>query len=317
MIRQFKIRGLTNGVTLDLNDFNKFLLTNPSGLGVALTNEYIRILNKRINVKSEKDYVPITATIEVSGETRSDWEWNYAELRDFITANAKDGFALYYSAIENRERYIVCDVKLLSKTEKSSYGILVPVEFEIRSNWLEDRQMRVDVDADEEKGLGFYEEIVSADETNTTTETYYDYGFLFNTIGDEIEYNYKFTKGVKGEAELDNTGDSETPLLITITSPCLNPLIQILDANEVPVKSCRINVEVEEGQQLVINSDPENLDIYILTALNEKVPQIDKLDLSTDGFMQLPVGKYTLRVTDSNESSIGGEVNFSLQYLGG
>lgn len=317
MIRQFKIRGLTNGITLDLNNFNKFLLTNPSGLGVALTNEYIKILNKRINVKSEKDYVPITAIIEVSGETRSDWEWNYAELRDFIAANSKDGFALYYSAIENIERYIICDVKLLSKTEKSSYGILVPVEFEIRSNWLEDRQISVEVDTDEEKGLGFYEEVVSADETNTITETYYDYGFLYNPINGEDEYSYKFIKGVKGEAELSNLGDSETPLLITITSPCTNPLIQILDANENVVKSCKVNVPIEQGEKLVINSDPENLDVYIITTTNEKAHCVDKLDLSTDGFMQLPVGSYTLRITDELESNIGGYVNFSLQYLGG
>lgn len=317
MIRKFKIRGLTNGITLDLNDFNKFLLTNPSGLGVALTNEYIRILNKRINVRQDKDYKPITAVIEVSGETRSDWEWNYAELRNFIVTNAKDGFALYYSPIENRERHIICDVKLLSKTEKTTYGILVPVEFEIRSNWLEDRQVSVEVDSDDEKGLGFYKEEVFTDESKTTTETYYNYGFLFNVIGDEIDYNYKFIKGVKGEAELINSGDSYTSLLITITSPCTNPLIQVLDANNIPVSDCRVNISLTEGERLVINSDPENLDVYILTTTGEKYHCVDKIDLSTDGFMQLPVGEYKLRVTDEVESSIGGYVNFSLQYLGG
>ena len=317
MIRQFKIRGLSNGITLDLNDFNKFLLTNPSGLGIALTNEYIRILNKRINVKQEKDYKPITATIEVSGETRSDWEWNYAELRDFIVANSKDGFALYYSAIENRERHIICDVKLLSKTEKTTYGILVPVEFEIRSNWLEDRQVSVEVDTDEEMGLGFYEEEVFSDNTNTTTETYYDYGFLYNLIEGNIEYNYKFAKGIKGEAELVNLGDSSTPLLITIISPCTNPLIQILNTNGVPVQSCRVNITLREGEKLIINSDPENLDVYILTAVNEKVHCVDRLDLSYDGFMNLPVGEYTLRVSDELDSKIGGYINFSIQYLGG
>jgi hypothetical protein len=314
MIRKFKIKGLTNNITLDLNDFNKFLLTNPSGLGVALTNEYIRILNKRINVKQNKDYVPITATIEVSGETRSDWEWNYAELRNFIVANAKDGFALYYSPIENRERYIICDVKLLSKTEKSSYGILVPVEFEIRSNWLEDRQISVEVEADNELGLGFYKEEVTDGEN---AETYYSYGFKYDLIGNEVWYDYRFVKGIRGEAELINLGDSETPLLITITSPCVNPLIQILDSNNVPVLSSRVNVSVNEGEKLIINSDPENLDVYIVTALNEKYHCVDKLDLSHDGFIQLPVGDYTLRITDDIENSIDGYINFSLQYLGG
>ena len=315
MIRQFKIKGLTTGVTLDLNNFKKFLLTNPSGLGIALTNEYIRILNKRINVRKEKDYKPITATIEVTGETRSDWEWNYAELRDFIVANSKDGFALYYSAVENKERYIVCDVKLLSKTEKTTYGILVPVEFEIRSNWLEDRQISVEVDTDEKLGLGFYDlDIPDIEETN---KNLFGYGFMHDLIGEEDEYNYRFIKGVKGEAELVNSGDTETPLLITITSPCLNPLIQILDNNGVPVQSCRINTSVEDGEKLIINSDPENLDIYILTTLNEKVHRVDRLDLESDGFMTLPVGEYTLVISDENESNIGGSVSFSIQYLGG
>lgn len=321
MIRQFKIRGLTTGVTLDLNDFNKFLLTNPSGLGIALTNEYIRILNKRINVSREKDYKPITATIEVSGETRSDWEWNYAELRDFIVSNIKDGFALYYLATTKNkstgekmtERHIICDVKLLSKTEKTTYGILVPVEFEIRSNWLEDRQVSVEVDTDDERGLGFYKEEVFIDESNTESEIYYNYGFLFN----ENEYNYKFTRGVFGEAELINDGDNETPLLITITSPCTNPLIRIFDANNIAIRVCKINVTVGEGEKLVINSDAENLDAYIITALNEKYSCVDRIDLSFDGFIQLPVGEYSLRITDDLDNNINGYINFSLQYLGG
>lgn len=317
MIREFKIKGLTNGITLDLNDFNKFLLTNPSGLGIALTNEYIKILNKRINVNREKDYQPITATIEVSGKTRSDWEWNYAELRDFIVANRKDGFQLRYSSIKGKERYILCDIKLLSKTEKTTYGLLIPVEFEIKSNWLEDKQEETNIVVDDERGLGFYEDEVYSDETNTITEIIYDYGYLYDQIGVDDEYNYRFVKGVRGEADLINKGDVETPLLITVSSPCVNPLIQLFDTNGVQVASSKINIEVKEGQTLVINSDPEALDVYIITSTNEKEPCINNLDLTTDGFINLPVGTYTLTMSDEAESNVGGSINFSIQYLGG
>lgn len=310
MIRKFRVKGLTNSVELDLNDFNKFLLTNPSGLGIALTNEYIKILNKRINIHQEKDYKPITATIEVTGKNRDDWEWNYNELRDFVVANKKDGFALYYSTIEGYERYVVCDIKLLAKTEKSSYAILVPVEFEIKSNWLEDRIVSVEVSSGDEKGLGFYKETIDS-------EDYYCYGFLKDEIGEEIEYNYKFIKGLRGEAELINNSDDVTPLKIIITSPCLYPFIRLYDANGNVVQSAKINVSIQEGEQLVINSDPENLEVYLITKQKEKISCIDMLDLSHDGFINLPVGSYTLQISDETENAISGAVNFSLQYLGG
>lgn len=316
MIRQFKIRGLTNNITLDLNDFNKFLLVNPAGLGIAITNSYIRVLNKRINIKREKKYEPITATIEVTGETRSDWEWNYNELRDFIIANRNDGFELYYKNVENEERYVNCDIKLLAKTEKTTYGILVPIELEIRSNWLSDQQFTVEVSTDDEKGLGFFEETVTDSDT-AQTEVYYDYGFLKDIIGIETQYDYKFIKGLKGEVEITNNGNEETPLLITITSQCYHPLITLLNANGEVVQSCKVNVQVSNGERLVINSDPENLDIYLVSSYNQIVHCVDALDLTTNGFIMLPVGTYTLVVSDDNENPITGDVSFSLQYLGG
>lgn len=323
MIRKFRIKGLTTGIILDLTDFNKFLLTNPSGLGIALNNEYIRILNKRINIKQEKNYKPITATIEVTGQTRSDWEWNYAELRDFIIANRKDGFALYYSAIEGKERYVICDVKILDKSEKSSYGLLIPIELEVRTNWLEDRQVNVEVVTSEEKGLGFYKEYITH-----TFDAYYDiyepfdepiedynYGFLYDDGVDD--YNYKFIQGIRGRAEITNSGNDITPLIITITSECNSPLIRLYDTNNNVVQTCKVNVSVDEGEKLVINSDPDNLDIYVLSSTGVKTSAINLLDLSTDGFINLPVGTYTLTIEDELQDNIGGYVNFTLQYLGG
>ena len=278
MVREFRIVGQKTGKEYSLNDFNKYLLTLPTGLGFKYNNEFITVGSKRIKVSSEREFENFTGTIEVAGATKDDWEKNYNELRDFISANKSSGFRLYYKNRQQGERYIYCDINVLEKTEKSSYAILVPVEFEPKSLWLND--------------VTFSTEATSIEVENNTMsfmqDTYFsgDYQYNYGFLLDETlqQYDYSFITNPVGEADVVNNSDEETPMEIIIYGECVNPYIQMIDVNGNVVQSARIYVSLTDNDSLTINSDPENLSI-IVTRGDETEDITTDIDTSLVNFM--------------------------------
>jgi len=114
--RKFVLTDADNTVSIDLNDFNGYLATAPTGLGIYRVAEYITIGNQRIQTNNRNAFQKITLNVQILGE-RSTWEQKYATLRDFISVYIKRGFRLYYST-EIGTRYVKCDVNIVDKTEK-------------------------------------------------------------------------------------------------------------------------------------------------------------------------------------------------------
>lgn len=123
---------------IDLNDFDGYLMTSPTGFGIYRTSEYITIGNQRVQTNNRQTFQKITFTVTILGE-RNDWEVKYANLRDFISRNIKSGFRLYYTPHEDT-RYIKCDINIVDKTEKDRANL--PIKFEVQplTLWLTDEQ---------------------------------------------------------------------------------------------------------------------------------------------------------------------------------
>lgn len=309
MIRKIRLYGLDNGKTIDFSDFSKYIFTAPTGFGFKVTNEYMDAGYKRIRINQTKEYQSISGTIEVVGETRDDWERNYNELRDFCAKNKKTGIKLFYSVLQNNERYIICDINEVGKTEKAKSYLPINFVIDTKTNWLEDKEIdtqlvKQDID---EKSMGFYE-------TDLEGDWKYSYGFLYNE--DLDYYSYKFEGNAVGEAVLINNGDDTTPLLITIFGECLNPIISLIDVNGNTLQTAKINTLVDEGERLILNSDIDNLAVRLITATGSIIDKTAYVDTDRTTYIELPIGTYTLRVIDESDTPVNAKVKFSWQFLG-
>jgi len=309
MIRKIRLYGLDNGKTIDFSTFDKYIFTAPTGFGFKVNNEYMDVGYKRIRISQTKEYQSISGTIEVVGETRDDWERNYNELRDFCAKNKKTGIKLYYSALQNVERYIICDINEVGKTEKSKAYLPINFVIDTKTNWLEDKEIDTQLIKQDlnEKSLGFYE-------SDLTGDWKYSYGFFYNA--DLDYYSYKFEGNAVGEAVLINNGDDTTPLLITIFGECLNPTVLLLDVNGNTLQSAKINTLVDENQRLILNSDIDNLAVRLITATGTIIDKTAYVDTDRTTYIELPVGTYTLRVLDESDTPVNAKVKFSWQFLG-
>lgn len=312
MVRQFRIQGIDTGIEYSLNDFNKYLLTLPSGLGFQYKNSFITAGTKRVKTSQEYEFKEITATIEVSGNTRDDWEKNYNELRDFIVNNKKSGFRLYYKNRQTqKERFIICDIKTLTKTEKTSYGILVPIVLEPKSVWQNEESASSSATALDETG----NLVVFAYDKSFSGETQYNYGYLYEE--DVNDYVAKYILGQIGQATLVNNSNEETPLIITIKNPCQTPYMELVDINGNVLQASRIFVSLNNGDILTVNSEPENLSIIVTRANGTTENITTEVDTSLTSFLTLPVGSYVLKITDEVGSIINADIRFNNQFIGG
>lgn len=313
MVRKFRIIGLVTGVEYSLNDFKKYLLTLPTNIGFEYENDFINVGSQRIRVRQDRKYNSITGTIEVSGKTRDEWEKNYNELRDFVASNRSKGFKLYYSNRSGEERYIICDLKILDKTEKSSYAILVPISLDPKSIWQQDIVSNTQVNS---VTLPF--NVLAFIEEEIDGNAYYNYGFEEEP---EIEqHDAVYLTSVTGTAEITNNSDDETPVEITIYGACINPLIQLFDANNKEIQSCKIYTQLKDGEYLILNSDPENLSI--IAYKNDGVESYEEnlttsVDISLTTFITLPIGTYTLRITEELNNLVDSKIKFSKRFIGG
>lgn len=309
MIRKIRLYGLDNGKTIDFSTFDKYIFTAPTGFGFKVNNEYMDVGYKRIRISQTKEYQSISGTIEVVGETRDDWERNYNELRDFCAKNRNKGIKLYYSALQNTERYIICDINEIGKTEKAKSYLPINFVIDAKTNWLEDKEIDTQLIKQDlnEKSMGFYE-------TDLEGDWKYSYGFLYNA--DLDYYSYKFEGNAVGEAVLINNGDDTTPLLITIFGECINPIVNLIDVNGNVLQSAKINTTVDENERLIINSDIDNLAVRLITATGTIIDKTAYVDTDRTTYIELPVGTYTLRVLDESDTPVNAKVKFSWQFLG-
>lgn len=311
--RQFTITNEAGTESIVLNDFNGYLATSPTGLGIYRQAEYITIGNQRVSTNNAQTFQKITLNVLIMG-SRSEWENKYAVLRDFISRNLGGGFRLYYTPQEET-RYIKCDILIADKTEKDKANLPVKLDIQPLSLWLTD-SVASSIRQGEQAGNLF--EFAEHD------GSYYAGFELMQDVYDEYNrpvYAIEFKGNTKTIATLNNVGTEETPLLIKVFGYAVNPYIVLREYGKEQVSQyVRFDdLTIEEGYYLEISSDATDTHIELVNNVTgERLDREDFVDIESNMFLTLPKGRWNIELTDeSGENECYAEIYFANKYYGG
>lgn len=317
--RQFTITNEARTESIALNDFNGFLATTPTGLGIYRESEYINIGNQRVATNNMQEFRKITLNVTILGE-RLTWEQKYANLRDFISRNLKNGFRLYYTP-QDQTRYIKCDILIADKGEKDRGNLPIKLEIQPLTLWLDDVQ--VESVRKEVEGENLFEFKLNENLTDDYGRPWYSANFepMNYVIEDRDVYAISFGSIASQLTTLNNTGTETTPLLIRIYGRAINPYITLrrYGSDLVEQSISFSGLTIESGYYLEVNSDPTDTHIELVDmATGERFDRASFADIDTNIYIQLPTGKWTIEITEeSGEEECYAQIFFANQNYGG
>lgn len=298
----------------DLNEFGNYIMTSPTGLGIYRASEYIVVGNQRVRADNKATFQKITFNVLIMGE-RNDWENKYAQFRDFISRNIKNGFRLYYTPFEET-RYIKCDINIVDKTEKDRANLPIKIEVQPLSLWLSDVvKESIQQESDDFNMFIFAE------------NDYDEYSAVFDEV-DDLEDDYErqvyaisFGASASQTATIVNSGFEPTPLNIRIYGVAVNPYVALkrYDNGEV-VQSVKFSdLTIPDGYYLEINADATDTHIELVNiSTGERFDKEDYADIDTNMYLTLPVGRFNITITDEGtDNKCFAEILYANQYYGG
>ena len=316
--RQFTITNEDRTESLQLNDFNGYLATSPTGLGIYRQNEYIVIGNQRVKTTNRQSFQKITLNVLILGE-RSSFETKYNTLRDFISRNLKKGFRLYYTP--EFTRYIKCDITMADKTEKSLGNLPIKLEIQPLSLWLDDVQ--VETVRKEIEGENMFEFKLNEDLTDDYGRPWYSANFEDNdlTVDGRDMYAISFGAIASQVTTLNNSGTETTPVVIRIFGKAVNPYITLkaYGSDEIAQSVAFRSLTIENGYYLEISSNPTDTHIELVNiTTGERFDRSNSADIDTNMYIELPTGRWSIEVTEeSTEQESYSQIFFANQNYGG
>ena len=318
--RKFTITNESRTESIELNDFYGYLATSPTGLGIYRENEYITVGNQRLTTNNRQAFQKITMTISILGE-RKNWEQKYAQLRDFIGRNLKQGFRLYYTPHEVT-RYIKCDILMADKTEKDTGNLPIKLEIQPLSLWLDDVQ--VETVKKEVADENMFEFKANEDLTDEYGRPWYSANFEyiedFQIDGYNV-YGISFGAITSQITKLNNTGTENTPLVIQVFGRAINPYITLTNAknNETYQSVSFSNLTIPTGYYLEISSDTADTHIELVNMqTQERFDAEEYADIDSNMYIELPTGEWNIEVTEeSGEDESYTKIFFANQNYGG
>lgn len=142
---------------------------------------------------------------------------------------------------------------------------------------------------------------------NMQTVSFSGYGGGFS-----LPFTYPFTLGTTGIGAVLNNGSTTVPAKIVINGPFTNPVL----TNNRTGESIRVVVALSEGEQLVINTDPNNSSITFVDSEGNETNMFYAVSVDSVLWKLLP-GMNEIEYTDSG--SIGNNpiaVSWRNEYAG-
>lgn len=237
----------------------------PDGLGYTIYNQYAVAGTEFALVDSQETQTVIAGEMVFAGYAQ------YTEFAKFISDTMTLGY-MTDSATWNFK-----DVRLQSigKTELNNAGYLIcPVNFEPYGQWYK---------------VATFEQTARDDISGKV----YDY-----------TYPYTYSDEDQAVCEVTNNGHLYAPCRLHIFGPCSGPVWSLTNNGQVTARG-HVNIELQSGNKLVVDSNPLAMEIGEYTLSNEFVRNAYQLsDFSTARFLYLPPGQSTIQFRGSGAEII-------------
>lgn len=186
---------------------------------------------------------------------------NYKEYFDFVNKFALNRqMTLQYTAYKTYQRSVYMESIDKSEIDPDTGRLLCDVSFICLSPWQAEKI--------------FY--ITPAPEGAGKTYQY--------------TYPYTYRDNQQGTITIDNTDGEESPAIIEIFGVASNPQ-WILRTSGQEIASGQVFCDIEAGQKLVINSDPRELSIKLMTTAGVLVEDLyQSSNFLTERFVYIPAG---------------------------
>ena len=269
MIRQFKLIN-ANGAEWDLMRKDGFLY-DPDGLGIAKSNEYMRIgstyeLVQRLSAQKQVSFTMIFASYAV-----------YRSFADFVVYAP---LKLAYNP-GPEFAYIDGEITALGKSEfnHNTFRLECSATFTATSLWYIPRAARK----------------TSDDVENPKKYTY--------------TYDYTYADELNGYIRVNNGASEDSPAIISIMGPITNPAWYVSVNNDV-IASGSVTADIPADHKLVVNSKDGALEVAeYIAATNEYVRNLyQTTDFSKETFVMFPPGNSVLFISGTTDGSINAWV---------
>ena len=264
-----------NGIKFDLMARNSFFHA-PTGLGFDRTQTYMRTGDFYKEVENYPAQKMITGEMVFR---------SYADYRNFAAFIAATPLKLIYKPMTDEYR-LDCNISSFGKTEidHTNNRLICPITFMGMTKWYHLRN------AITSHPIGAGAKIYSFD------------------------YNYTYYDALTGIMDLQNDSPTEAPCILHIKGYCRNPH-WALSVNNQQVASGEVEAEIADGNQLVINSRDDSLEIAEYTNGNVFVRNLyQAADVARENFMYIPSGTSKITITDDSLSDITAYLEILEEY---
>lgn len=264
-----------NGARFNLMSSSGFF-HSPDGLGFALTQSYLRTGDFYKRVDSYASQKMVTGEMVFK---------NYTDYQTFAAFIAIEPLKLIYKPLDTEYR-MDCSISNLGKTEidHTNNRLICPITFMGHSRWYNLRSA------------------LSAHPGGTDAKKY------------NYTYNYTYYDALTGVIDVINNSPNEAPCILYIRGYCLNPS-WVLSVNNQQISSGKITAEVLDGNQIVINSRDDALEIGEYTDQNVFVQNLYQYaDVTRENFIYLPTGTSKITITDDSLSDITAYLEILEEY---
>lgn len=234
-----------------LNKASEGIFTDPKGFGVSYDADFLRVGDRWLTDRRELKQPAPSGKIYFPVEP-------YPTFQNFLRFinRAKELFLIYQPAGVGTEYFADIDV---IKIEKTGYSLresfTVPVSFACKSLFYTAEKFEYHIE-------------------RAMRETRWNF-----------RWNTKFNDSAFVYFDFDNTGDVESPFVLSFTGYCTNPKITVYVDNA-PVHELKMNLTLEADEKLEISTHDNDLHITV-----DGVERNDCLDFTAENFFKMPVGK--------------------------
>lgn len=281
-----------------LNYETGIFLTNPEGLGLEfsgtfadLDHGFFKYVSKKYNQKS-------------FGATLNFFNDPYRRYHDFVKwCMASEKLYLVYNPF-GTEFFIPIEIESFDKKELNKLGYLeVPIKLKYLTPW---QTFNNKVVSSMDKDTNPFRFGDSCEASQLPDPLAYNKGSKLDGP-DRLESGY----GVRYSVEVSSNGQFPAAIVLEYNGKANHPVIMLeemqVDGHFEETARCSILKDFETDSNIVFSTEYENSYIATKNILGKEESLLSYVDISTDPFFRIPIGK-ECRIRIADDNALDGEI---------